>query len=225
MGKSWTIASFNVNSIRARLPVLVSWLEKARPEVVALQETKCQDQDFPEEEVRAAGYHAVFKGEKAYNGVALLSLAPAGEVSFGFGTEPDSDATRLLAAVIDGVTIVNTYVPQGRDPDSEHFQHKLKWFDRLLRFFADHFSPNQDLLWVGDLNGAPEDRDVYDPKRLLGHVDFHPQGERAERIHVGPILSDFHQPFGLFRGRLGPPGGAVEVKDLFGLCEQHITRN
>lgn len=169
----WTVATWNVNSIRSRLPLLLEWLHRSRTDVLCVQETKCQDQDFPQEEFRQAGYHVVYRGEKSYNGVAIIARSEPADVRFGLpGKNPDE--TRLIAATVDGIPLVNTYVPQGRDPESEHFQYKLSWFDRLLDFFRKNFSPEKPLLWVGDLNVAPEPQDVYDPKALLGHVDFHP---------------------------------------------------
>jgi exodeoxyribonuclease III len=172
--RTWTIASFNVNSIRMRLPVLINWLARVGPDVVCLQETKSQDRDFPEEEIREAGYHVVYRGEKAYNGVAIISASEPTEVSFGFRTPKDPDESRLVAARIDGIAVVNTYVPQGRDVDSEHFQYKLKWFDRMLAYFKKSYTPDQPLVWVGDLNVAPLDIDVHNPVGLKDHVDCHP---------------------------------------------------
>jgi len=173
----WTIASWNVNSIRSRLPLVLEWLHQNRPDVLCLQETKTDDKNFPVEQIREAGYQVVFKGDRGYSGVAIISQAEPQQVRFGIGgREPDE--SRLAAALIDGVHVVNTYVPQGRDPQSEHFQYKLKWFDRLLDFFKKNYSPGQMLAWVGDLNVAPEDIDVHSPKRLRGHVDFHPEAQK-----------------------------------------------
>jgi len=172
---SWKIASFNVNSIRARLPIVLDWLHKNQPDVLCVQETKVQDLEFPEEEIREAGYHVVFRGEKSYNGVAIISQSLPREVRFGLGSGRDDDETRLIAAVIDNIPVVNTYVPQGRDSESEHFQYKLQWFDRLLAFFEKNYTPEKPLLWAGDLNIAPLDIDVHDPQGLRGHVDFHPE--------------------------------------------------
>ena len=174
----WKVASFNVNSIRARLPIVLDWLYRNRPDALCVQETKVEDRSFPEEEIRQAGYQVAYRGEKAYNGVAIISQSPPKHLSFGLGTRKDPDEARLIAASVDGIPVVNTYVPQGRDPESEHFLYKLKWFDRLLNYFKKNYSPDQSLLWVGDLNIAPEDMDVHDPKRLLGHVDFHPEVQK-----------------------------------------------
>ena len=122
------IASFNVNSIRARLPIVVGWLEKDRPDVLAVQETKVQDPDFPTEAFEDIGYQAVFRGQKSYNGVALFSRHAIHGAEFGLSDEP-KDEPRLLKASVNGLTIVNTYVPQGYLADSEKFRYKLAWFD------------------------------------------------------------------------------------------------
>jgi exodeoxyribonuclease III len=168
------IASFNVNSVRMRLPVLKEWLDKNKPDVLALQETKVQDHEFPARSFAQIGYHSVFRGQKSYNGVAILSPHEIEKVEFGLLDEP-RDESRLIKAEVQGVTIVNTYVPQGVSPDSEYFQYKLDWFRRLLAYFQARFNPSQPILWAGDLNIAPEPIDVYDPVALSGHVCFHPQ--------------------------------------------------
>ena len=167
------IASFNVNSLRARMPIVLDWLNEKRPNVLCLQETKVQDKDFPAEVFDDAGYNYAFAGQKSYNGVAILSKSPIADIQVGFENEP-KDVARLIKAEINGLIIVNTYVPQGYLPDSEKFQYKLEWFRRLRRFFEEHFKPTDPVLWVGDLNIAPEAIDVYDPEGLLGNVCYHP---------------------------------------------------
>ena len=174
-----TIASYNVNSVRARLHILVPWLESVSPDIVCLQETKVQDQEFPVSPLQDAGYNVIFKGQKSYNGVAILSKTEPSAVINGFDDGGPIDESRLLVAEIDGITVVNTYVPQGRDVDHEMYQYKLEWFDRLRSFFEVHFSLDQSLVWVGDINVAPTDIDIHDPKRLLGHVCFNPQVSEA----------------------------------------------
>ncbi|HUT54979.1 MAG TPA: exodeoxyribonuclease III [bacterium] len=193
----WKIASFNANSIRARLPIVLDWLLKNQPDVLCLQETKVQDKEFPKEAFRQAGYHAAFRGEKAYNGVAIISQSAPETVTYGLGGQKDADETRLIAAVIDGIPVVNTYVPQGRDAESEYFQYKLKWFDRLLAFFKKNYSPERPLVWIGDVNVAPDDIDVHDPKGLRGHVDFHPEVQKKlQKIMAWGFIDVFrkHQP-------------------------------
>ncbi len=172
-------ATYNVNSVRARLPLLLPWLERTRPDVVALQETKAQDADFPVGAFREIGYHAAFHGEKSYNGVAILSRTKPTRVAFGLGDGGSPDATRLAAATVGSVRVVNTYVPQGRDADDPMFRYKLEWFARLRGYFERTASPDDPVLWMGDFNVAPEPIDVHDPKRLLGHVCFHPDVRRA----------------------------------------------
>ncbi|UCE46429.1 MAG: exodeoxyribonuclease III [Phycisphaerales bacterium] len=166
------IASFNVNSLRVRLPIVVQWLKDHEVDVLCVQETKVQDVDFPAEAFDEIGYNQAFKGQKTYNGVAVFSKHPIENIVFGFADEP-TDETRLIRAQIDGVIIVNSYVPQGYSTDSEKFQYKLRWFERLLDYFRQNFNPEDAVLWVGDLNIAPEPIDVYDPDALAGHVCFH----------------------------------------------------
>jgi exodeoxyribonuclease III len=166
------IATFNCNSIRARLPIVLDWLAAASPDVLALQETKVVDRDFPLLEIEAAGYKAVFRGEKSYNGVAMLLRHEPDEVSFGLqdGDEGASE-TRLCHIKYEGIQVLNTYVPQGQAFDSPKFPFKLEWLARLARYFEAHVDPDRDeLVWVGDLNVAPLPIDVWDHKRIWPHV-------------------------------------------------------
>ncbi|MHC4166628.1 MAG: exodeoxyribonuclease III [Planctomycetota bacterium] len=172
------IASFNVNSLRVRLPIVTRWLKDRQPDVLCVQETKVQDHDFPAEPFDEIGYNYAFKGQKTYNGVAIFSKHPIENVSCGFDEEPKDEA-RLIRAQVDGAIIVNSYVPQGYSADSEKFQYKLRWFDRLRDYFRQNCTPEDAVLWVGDLNIAPELIDVYDPEALAGHVCFHPEVRAA----------------------------------------------
>lgn len=176
---SFVVATWNVNSIRSRLHVLLPWLDAVRPDVVCLQETKAQDADFPHPAIEEDGYFAVFRGEKTYNGVAILSKTPIENVRCGFDDGGPPDESRLIAVEVNGISIVNTYVPQGREPDHPMFAYKLEWFARLRALLDERFSPDEPLLWVGDLNVAPNAIDVHDPKRLLGHVCFNPKTTKA----------------------------------------------
>ncbi|MFH0953400.1 MAG: exodeoxyribonuclease III [Verrucomicrobiota bacterium] len=180
------IATFNCNSIRSRLDVILSWMEKHRPDVLCLQETKVQDSEFPAAPIRAAGYHVVYRGEKAYNGVALISRSEPSDVGFGLDGGPfDSaqggprDETRLLCAKVGRVTIVNTYVPQGREVDHAMYKYKLLWFKRLRSYFDHHFKTSDLLLWAGDMNVAAEPIDVHNPEERENHVCFHKAARRA----------------------------------------------
>lgn len=172
------IAGFNVNSLRVRLPIVLDWLTRHQPDVLCVQETKVQDKDFPAEAFSNTGYQFIFKGQKSYNGVAVFSKEKPQNIRFGFDDEP-KDQPRLITARIGGINIVNTYIPQGYLPDSEKFRYKLAWFKRLRKFFEKNFKPADPVVWVGDFNVAPEDKDVYDPKGLAGHVCFCPEVTEA----------------------------------------------
>jgi exodeoxyribonuclease-3 len=167
------IASFNVNSIRRRLPLVLGWLAEHRPDVMCLQETKVQDQDFPADAFRAAGYYAAFRGMKGYNGVATLSLQQPERVVHGFHEGPDNEDFRILRADFAGVPIINTYVPQGYSVTSEKYALKLAWFAQIRRYFETNLDPQKPAIWLGDVNVAPEPIDVYHPDRRENDVDFH----------------------------------------------------
>jgi exodeoxyribonuclease-3 len=195
-GKVIKIATFNTNSIRARMDIILDWLRKESPDVLCLQETKVPDKDFPKDAFEAVHYHAVFRGEKSHNGVAIVSKEPAKDVMIGFD-ENESEGTRLIAARINNVPIVNTYVPQGFHPLSKKFEEKLDWLGRLYDYFTGHFRPDKPLLWTGDFNVAPEPADVYDPAHLEGHVGFHPDERAALQRFLQWGLVDVvrqHQP-------------------------------
>ncbi len=166
------IVTFNCNSVRSRLDIVLRWLADHNPDILCLQETKVQDVEFPLEAFRSAGWHVAFKGEKSYNGVAIVSKAPADEVSFGLDTEP-ADAPRLVHARFGTLHVVNTYVPQGREIDHAMFAYKLEWFARLKRYFEKHFSASTPVLWCGDLNVARQPIDVTNPEGKKDHVCYH----------------------------------------------------
>ena len=188
------VATFNANSVRVRMEQVLDWLRREEADILCIQETKVQDPDFPAEPFREVGYHVVFRGQKSYAGVAIVSREEPQEVDFGLN---GGDEARLIRAVIRGIPVVNTYVPQGRSPDSEHFQYKLQWLARLRAFFERHYSPQEPLLWMGDFNVAPEPIDVHDPQRLKNHVDFHPEARVAlERVREWGFVDVFrrHHP-------------------------------
>ena len=175
------IATFNTNGIRARLPILLEWIKKHHPDVLCIQETKVQDPDFPESAFKEKNYHCAYTGQKSYNGVAIISKSVAETVDIGLYKEDPNEEARLIMARIEGVSIVNTYIPQGQDPDSEKFQYKLDWFSGLLNYFTHHFDPESPLIWTGDFNVAIDPIDVYDPEKLLGSVCYHPKEHAAVR--------------------------------------------
>lgn len=167
-------ASFNVNSIRARRDIVLNWLESESPDVLAVQETKVQDKDFPLDDFKGGGYNCIYKGQKSYNGVAVFSKQTPEQIDYGFSDDPGEEA-RLIKARIGGVWVVNTYVPQGRDTESDFFRYKLEWLARLKEYFKNNFKSSDPVIWLGDLNTARDGRDVYDPEGLRGHVCFNEQ--------------------------------------------------
>jgi exodeoxyribonuclease III len=173
------IATFNVNSIRKRLPIVLDWLQEHRPDVLCMQETKVQDSEFPADAIREVGYHSTFRGMKGYNGVATLTLDPPDDVMYGLSRGADSEDVRIVRTVVRGIPVVNTYVPQGYRIDSDKYQFKLDWFRRLRRYFEAELDPAKPAVWVGDLNVAPEPIDVYHPDRRVNDVDFHIDARNA----------------------------------------------
>lgn len=178
------IATYNVNSIRKRLPLVLNWLQAHQPDVMCLQETKVQDKDFPAEALRDAGYHVAFRGAKGYNGVATLSRNEPESVLHGIEEGADSEDDRVLLTVIGGISIVNTYVPQGHSIKSDKYAFKLEWFKRIRRFFDTRLDPAKPAIWLGDLNVAPEPIDVYHPDRRVNDVDFHIDARTAYKEAV-----------------------------------------
>ncbi len=172
------IATFNANSIRARLPIVLDWLRKHQPDILCIQETKVQDEDFPTLAFQGIGYAAAFRGQKSYNGVAILSRSKPSSVGSGFDEDPKDD-TRLIYASFGKLHIVNTYVPQGRELDHEMFEYKLKWLARLKKLFAKNYSPEDLVLWCGDLNVARDYIDIHNAELQENHVCFHKSARTA----------------------------------------------
>jgi exodeoxyribonuclease-3 len=173
------VATFNANSIRARLPVVIDWLNANAPDVLCIQETKVRDDEFPLAAFSQAGWHAAFRGQKAYNGVAIISKKPLTQVWYGLDDGGPPDDARLIRAVCGGVSIVNTYVPQGAALDSPQFAYKIQWFKRLRDFFDRRYSPKDPLIWTGDLNVAIEPIDVWNPEGVALHVCYHESVRKA----------------------------------------------
>jgi len=191
------IATWNVNSLKVRLPHVLEWLDAARPDVLVLQEIKQETAAFPADTFVEAGYHGVASGQKTYNGVALLSRKPSQDHVTdlpGF----DDPQRRVLAATVDGVRIVNLYVPNGSEVGSEKYAYKLDWLKALRRFLADELATFERLVVLGDFNIAPEDRDVYDPEKWGDAILCSP-AERAalrELLELGlvDVFRQFEQP-------------------------------
>jgi exodeoxyribonuclease-3 len=174
------IATWNVNSLKARLPRVEAWLEYAQPDVLCLQETKLADDAFPQLTFEALGYEAVHHGQGRWNGVAILSKQGLADVASGFGDldDPYAGDARLLAATCGGVRVVTVYVPNGRAVGTEFYERKLAWLGSLRDWIDQTASPSDQLAVMGDFNVAPEDRDVWSPKAFEGDTHVTPL-ERA----------------------------------------------
>lgn len=199
--RPFSVVTWNVNSLRVRLPQLTAWLAAHSPDIVALQETKLPDQDFPGAALEAAGYRALFSGQRTYNGVALLAREPL--------TEPTTDIPgfadpqrRVLAATAGELRIVNLYVPNGQAVGSEKYAYKLRWLEALRGWLADEIARHEEILVVGDFNIAPEDRDVHDPAVWFGsvHVSEPERAALQALLEVGLVdtFRLFEQPPAIF---------------------------
>lgn len=173
------VATYNVNSVRSRIDVVLGWMDANSPDVMCLQETKVEDKDFPRAPFEERGYHVAAHGQKAYNGVATISRSAPAFTATGFDGDDAEDEARLLRARINGVDVINAYVPQGTAVGSPRFAYKLAFLRRLRLLLETQYSPQRPFVLVGDLNVAPEPIDVYDPVSLDGSVCFHPL-EREE---------------------------------------------
>lgn len=174
------VATFNANSIRTRLPIILGWLERESPDLLLIQETKVQDADFPVKSVEEAGYHAVFRGQKSYNGVAILSRSPLSGVEIGLPVQGVEEA-RFISGRVGDMNVINVYVPQGFEVGSDKFRYKLEWLARLLDHIDSHYKPSAPLLVAGDFNVALTDMDLYDPDGFRGGVGFHPDEQAVLR--------------------------------------------
>ena len=169
------IATWNVNSVKARLTHLLDWLDLAAPTVVLLQELKCQDADFPRLELESRGWHVATRGQKTYNGVALLSRTPLTDVQRNIPGFDDDQARVIAATTESGVRVVGAYFPNGQAPDSDKFAYKMRWLDALRQWLGGELQRHSRLVLLGDFNIAPEDRDVYDPVLLAGQIHCTPE--------------------------------------------------
>ena len=158
------IATWNVNSLKVRLPHLLDWLAEQQPDALCLQELKLEDHNFPRAEIEAAGYHVAFSGQKTYNGVALLSRQPITDVTYGNPLFPD-EQKRLISGTIDGIRVISAYMPNGQEVGCDKYDYKLRWLDALAQWLSDELKHHPQLALCGDYNIAPDDRDVHDPQR------------------------------------------------------------
>ena len=172
------IATWNVNSLTARLPRVEEWIAYAQPDVLCLQETKQAESAFPHEAFTALGYESAHHGDGRWNGVALISRVGLSGVTRGLGGD-DGQGPRAIAADCGGVRVVSVYVPNGRSLDSEHFPAKLEWLARLRDVLDETTSPDRPVAVCGDFNVAPEDRDVWDPEQFVGMTHVSPPEREA----------------------------------------------
>jgi exodeoxyribonuclease-3 len=191
-------ATFNTNSIRARLPIIKDWLDREGPDVLCVQETKVRDKDFPADLFEEAGYHVIFKGQKSYNGVAIISKVPPDDILLNLYDKEDEQA-RFISARIDDIPVINVYVPQGFQVGTDKFEYKLSWLNDLLKHIKEKYDPAQPLLVAGDFNVALEPIDVFDPEKFKGEVGFHPDEQAILRQFLDWGLVDVfrkHEPGG-----------------------------
>lgn len=172
------IATWNVNSILARLPHVIRWIDVEQPEVLCIQETKCTDDKFPFDAFHERGFNCIAFGQQSYNGVAILTRSQCEPVQRGYPDDLEGSQPRLLGTTVDGIQIVNVYVPNGQIVGSDKYAFKLQWLKRLRSFFDEHYDSNSPVLLCGDFNVAPEERDVHEPRLWQGRILFS-EPERA----------------------------------------------
>lgn len=174
------IATYNVNGIGSRLPALLQWLEEKQPDVACLQELKSPQERFPEEELKAAGYHAIWHGQKSWNGVAILArgVAPQ-EVGRGLPGDPEDAQSRYIEAAVNGVLVVCLYLPNGNPAPGPKFDYKLQWFERLIVRAAELIETGAPVVLAGDFNVMPTELDVYKPERWVDDALFRPETRAA----------------------------------------------
>lgn len=189
-----TLATWNVNSLRVRLPQLTAWLATASPDIVALQETKLPDADFPVQEIESLGYHVAFSGQRTYNGVAVLSRQPLEVLASGIAGFED-EQRRVLAVKTAGLVVLDLYVPNGQEPGSDKYAYKLRWLQALEQWLRTTLLAQGDLVVLGDFNIAPEDRDVHDPAAWEGGVHVSPPERAALQRLLDAGLVDVFRRF------------------------------
>ncbi|WP_151446408.1 exodeoxyribonuclease III [Lacisediminimonas profundi] len=191
------IATWNVNSLKVRLPQVLRWLEESPVDVLCLQETKLTDDKFPVAEIEAAGFQVAYAGQKTYNGVAILSRHPLEQVTVNNPLFPD-EQMRIIAATVEGMRVVCAYVPNGQEVGSDKYEYKLRWLDALHEWIAAELRDNKQLALLGDYNIAPAEADVHDPALWAGKVLFSEPEKAAFRRLQEMELTDafrmFEQP-------------------------------
>jgi exodeoxyribonuclease-3 len=176
-----SIATWNVNSIKARLPNVLAWLKSANPDVALLQELKCIDDNFPRLEIEELGYNVAVHGQKSYNGVAILSKAPLEDVTSGLPGNQDDDHARYLEATTHGLRVASIYLPNGNPIKTDKFTYKLAWMDRLIDHARGLLASEQTVVLGGDYNVIPQNEDVYDPRAFAGDALAQPESRQRFR--------------------------------------------
>ncbi len=187
---SLRIASYNINGIGSRLPILLRWLDEFRPDIVGLQELKTSDDNFPAEEIEKAGYGAIWHGQKRWNGVALLSrCGELHETRRCLPGDPDPDQSRYIEAAVGGLLVGNMYAPNGNPSPGPKFDYKLKWLDRLKAYAQELIDNEVPAILIGDYNVIPTEEDVYKPERWIDDALFAPEARKtfAELLGEGWI--------------------------------------
>ncbi len=196
------IATWNVNSVRARLERLLAWLAKTEPDIVCLQELKAREDAFPYDAIRTAGYHAAVYGQPTYNGVAILSRIEPRNIVQGLDDGIADPQARFLAAQVGEVQVISAYVPNGQVVGSEQYAYKLDWLRRVQAFLDRHFTPATPLVLCGDFNVARDERDVANPAAWAPSVLCHPAGREALETLLGwgliDVLRQQHAEGGLY---------------------------
>jgi exodeoxyribonuclease III len=174
------VATYNVNGINGRLPILVRWLAEAQADVVCLQELKAPQEKFPEKPIRDLGYDAIWQGQKSWNGVAILSrIGQIHETRRGLPGDPDDSHSRYIEGAVNGIRIGGLYLPNGNPKPGPKFDYKLRWFERLITYAAKLLVSDQPVMLAGDFNVMPTDLDVYKPERWLDDALFAPEARAA----------------------------------------------
>lgn len=174
------IATYNVNGVNGRLPILLRWLEETKPDVVCLQELKAPQEKFPLQAIQDAGYHAIWQGQKSWNGVAILSrYGEIQELRRGLPDDPDEGQSRYIEAFINGVLIGCLYLPNGNPAPGPKFDYKLKWFEQLKVHAAKLIASDIPVVLTGDYNVMPTEKDVYKPERWVKDALFRPETREA----------------------------------------------
>jgi exodeoxyribonuclease-3 len=217
------VATWNINSIRARLDRLLAWLERRAPDVACLQETKCTDDQFPFDQIRAAGYEATVLGQPTYNGVAILTRRPAGSVVRGLPGNDDDAQARFVSADVDGLRVASVYVPNGKEVGSDKYEYKLAWLERLRAWLEREAAGGSPLVVCGDYNIAPSDDDAAFPDAwaasVLCHADVRAAWDRLTAAGLRDLVREHAEPPGPwtwwdYRSLAFPRGDGLRIDHL-----------